>query len=771
MNTHVKITKNNVDRESADLSRRSFLVGTAATGLALGYSAVPGLLGADQALAATGNFDPSVWYSIAPDGIVTVTCGKADMGQHIASTMAQIISEELGSSWKDMRIQLASNDPKFNDPVLGAQITGGSWSTMMNYDAMSRAGAAGRIALTEGAAAAMGVPAEELVVRDSTVSHPKSKKSMTFADIVKSGKATKTFTPDDLKAIKLKTPDQYTMIGVSVPQLDIPSKTNGTAKYGIDVFLPGMVYGKIVMPPVRYGATVKSVDDSAAAKVPGFIKAVTLDDKTATTTGWVVVVANTYANAKKAAEVLKVTYDGGPNAKLSSESLLTEAKRLQGLDDSGLFFVKNGDTAAAFGTAAKVMEAEYTTNINIHAPMEPMNATAQQQGDIWHIYSGNQFATRSGAIAAGAAGVDPKFVVMHQMFLGGGFGRRLDADMMVPAVQAAKAVGKPVKVIYSREDDMTMDFSRPLTFQKIKAGLDGDGKLVAMNHDVVSAWPTKRWGIPDFLSPSVDKKGALDAFTVNGADFFYSVPNHNVRAILNEMAHSATPSGQLRSVAPGWTFWAVESMVDEIAHAAGKDPAQYRIEMLDGAGANAGGAQRLRNTLLAAMGLAGYGSLQLPKGEGMGVACVSSQERATASWTACVAHVAVAPSGEVKVKKLTVATDVGTQVNPDNIRAQVEGAALWGVSLALYEKATLKDGGIEQTNFDTYTPLRMSQLPEVAISVIANGEKATGVGEPAVTVVAPALANAIFNACGARIRSLPITAEAVKANMRANTKA
>jgi isoquinoline 1-oxidoreductase subunit beta len=767
MNTHVKITPENMDREPADLSRRSFLVGTAAAGLALGYSAVPGLVGADTAFAAAGNFDPSVWYSIAPDGIVTVTCGKADMGQHIASTMAQIISEELGSSWKDMRVQLASNDPKFNDPVLGAQITGGSWSTMMNYDAMSRAGAAGRMALTEAAAASMGVPAGELVVRESTITHPKSKKSMTFADVVKSGKATKTFTPDELKAIKLKSPDQYTMIGVSVPQLDIPSKTNGTAKYGIDVMLPGMVYGKVVMPPVRFGATVKSVDDSAAKKVPGFIKAVTIDDKTMTTTGWVVVVANNYTNAKKAAEALKVTYDGGPNAKLSSESLLTEAKRLQGLDDSGLFFVKNGDTAAAFGTAAKLIEAEYTTNINIHAPLEPMNATAQLQGDIWHIYTGNQFATRSGAIAAGAAGVDPKFVVMHQMYLGGGFGRRLDGDMTVPAVQAAKAVGKPVKVIYSREDDMTMDFSRPLTFQKIKAGLDGDGKLIALNHDVVSAWPTKRWGIPDFLTPSVDKKGGLDGFTVNGADFFYTVPNHNVRAILNEMAQQATPSGQLRSVAPGWTFWAVESMIDELAHAAGKDPAQYRISMLDGAGANAGGAQRLRNTLLAAMGLAGYDSKQLPKGEGMGVACVSSQERATASWTACVAHVAVAPNGEVKVKKLTVATDVGTQVHPDNIRAQVEGAALWGVSLALYEKATLKNGGIEQTNFDTYTPLRMSQMPEVAISVIANGEHATGVGEPAVTVVAPALANAIFNACGARVRSLPITAEAVKAAMKA----
>ncbi|WP_018319475.1 molybdopterin cofactor-binding domain-containing protein [Bradyrhizobium sp. WSM2793] len=764
MNRHVK----NVTPATTDLSRRSFLVGTAASGLVLGYAGVPGIDSASA--AAPANFEPSVWYAIAPDGLVTVTCGKADMGQHIASTMAQIVCEELGAKWSDMRVQLASNDPKFNDPVLGAQITGGSWSTMMNFEAMSRAGAAGRIALTEAAAAAMGLPPyfkDQLVVRDSVISHPKSKKQMTFAEIVKSGKATKTFTPDELKAIKLKTPDQYTMIGVSVPQLDIPAKTNGTAKYGIDVMLPGMAYGKVVTPPVRFGATVKSVDDSDAKKVPGFMKAVILDDKTGTTSGWVVAVASTYANARKAADALKIAYDGGPNAKLSSQSLLDEAKRLQGLEDSGQFFVKDGDPNATFSSAAKVVEAEYTTSINIHAPLEPMNATAEFKGDILHIYSGNQFATRSGAIAAGAAGIDPKFVVMHQHWLGGGFGRRLDADMMIPAVQAAKAVGKPVKVIYSRENDMTMDFSRPLTYQKVKAGVDGDGKLVALSHDVVSAWPTARWGIPDFLTPSVDKKGPLDSFTVNGADFFYTVPNHYVRAIKNELAHNATPSGQLRSVAPGWTFWAVESMIDEIAAATGKDPAQFRISLLDGAGKNDGGAQRLRNTLLAAMGLSGYGTRPLPKGEGMGVACVSSQERATASWTACVAHVAVAPSGAVTVKKLTVATDVGTQVHPDNIRAQVEGAALWGLSLAMYEKATLKDGGIEQTNFDSYTPLRMSQMPEVAVTVIANGEKATGVGEPAVTVVAPAIGNAIFNASGARVRALPITAEAVKASMKA----
>jgi isoquinoline 1-oxidoreductase subunit beta len=753
--------------KSPDLSRRAFVVSAAAAGLTFGYAGAVTDALAQAGAAPAKPFAPSVWYAIAPNGLVTVTCGKADMGQHIASTMAQIICEELGADWRDMRVELASNDPKYNDPVLGAQITGGSWSTNMNFDAMSRAGAAGRMALVEGAAAMLGVPASELTVRDGVISHARSKKSVKFADIVKSGKVTKTFSADELKAIKLKTPAQYTMIGVSVPQIDIPSKTNGTAKYGIDTMLPGMLYGKLVMPPVRYGAKVTAVDETNARKVPGFVKAVTLDDKTGTTTGWVVAVANTYQAARKAADALKVTYDKGPNAAASSASLLEEAKKLQASNDSGFYFVKNGDADMALKQAARVLEAEYTTSINIHAPMEPMNATAEMKGDVLHLYTGNQFATRTGAIAAAVAGIDPKTVVMHQAWLGGGFGRRLDADMVVPAILAAKAVGKPVKVIYSREDDTAFDFSRPLTFQKIKAGIDADGTLLAMSHDVVSAWPTARWGIPTMLSPSVDKKGALDGFTVNGADHFYTVPNHSVRAILNEKAQAATPSGQLRSVAPGWTFWAVESMIDELAAASGKDPAQMRIALLDGSGKNDGVAQRLRNTLLAAMGLAGYGTRKLPKGEGMGVACVSSQERNTASWTACVAHVAVNDKGEVAVKKLTVATDVGTAVHPDNVRAQVEGAALWGLSLAMYEKATMKDGAIEQSNFHDYTPLRMSQTPEVAISIIANGEPATGVGEPAVTVVAPAIGNAIFNAVGARVRSLPITAEAVKAAMKA----
>ena len=763
------MSKHDTIRSGPEFSRRTFLVGAGVAGLVCG-------LGIPSAAEAAAAYSPSIWYSIGEDGLVTVNVGKADMGQHIASTMAQIVAEELGASWSHMRVALMGNDPRYVDPVLGATITGGSWSTMMNFETMSRAGAAGRLALAAAGAAMLGAATEQVVVADSRVTDKKSGKSISFADIVKGGVgpgqkpvkvwSTKVFSTDELKTIKLKTPDQYTLIGRDLPQLDIPFKVNGTAKYSIDATLPGMVYGRIVTPPVRYGAKVTAVDDSDAKKMPGFVQAVVIEDPTGTVTGWVVAIAKTYWEAAKAADALKVTYDKGPNASVSSETILAEAKRLQAQPGGELFF-KLGDASGALKSAAKTVEAEYTTSINIHAPLEPMNAIAEIKDGKLHIHSGNQFFTRSCAIAAASVGMKPEDVVAHQYWIGGGFGRKLDGDMMVTAAVATKAVGKPVKIVYSREHDMQMDFSRPLVYQKIAIGLDGDGKATAVQHDLVSAWPTKRWGIPGFLGDSVDgHKQALDGFAVNGADFFYSVPNHTVRTVLNEVAQSATPSGQLRSVAPGWTFWAVESAMDEAAHAAGKDPAEFRLALLDGAGNNAG-AQRLANTLRAAMGLAGYGTKKLEKGEGLGVACVSSQERGTASWTACVAHVAVGADGAVKVKKLTVATDIGTAINPDGIRAQVMGGAQWGMSLALLEKATMKDGAIEQTNFDSYTPMRMADIPEIEVAIIANGDPVRGTGEPTVTVIAPALANAIFNAVGARVRSLPITTEAIKGAMKA----
>jgi len=761
------------------VDRRSFIVGTVATGLVIGYAAPK--IGESFAATAT-NAEPTVWAAIDRDGKVWVTVGKADMGQHIASTMAQLVAEELESSWKDMHIVLSSNDPKYNDPILGAQVTGGSWSTGMNFDAMCRAGAAGRLTLIKAASEMLGVPESELYARDSRVHHAKSKRSLTYAQIVQSGKANKAWSPDELKAIKLKTPDQYTKIGQSLPQLDIPSKTNGTCKYGIDAHVPGMLYGKLALPPVRYGAKVKSVDDSEAKKVPGFVKAVAVEDKTATTSGWVVAVATSYEAAKKAAAALKVDWDKGPYANVSDQSIIDESRRLQKEGKEGFLFVKDGDSAAAMEKAAKVIDAEYLTSINIHAPLEPMNALAMEENGVWHIYTGNQFNTRTTLIAAAVAGVDAKNILIHQHYLGGGFGRRLESDMVVPAIAAAKAVGKPVKLIYAREDDMQMDYTRPLTYQKVRVGLDADGHPIAMEHDVIGAWPTAKWGIPAFLTPAVDRKrngdsfeGLHDSFTVNGADYWYTIPNHTVRNFENKLAQGATPSGQLRSVAPAWTFWAVESTMDDIAHASGQDPVEMRLKLLDGAGANAGGdkpqnvggAKRLANALRAAVGRSGYGVIKLGPNEGMGVACVSSQERSSPTWTACVAHVKVDPkTGEVTLKKVTLAMDVGTIVNPDGVRAQIEGSIFWGTSLALLEKGSMKDGRIEQTNFDSYTPMRMSQMPEIDVSIIGNGEPAVGCGEPAVTVIAPAIGNAIFNAVGARVRSLPITAEAVKAAMK-----
>jgi isoquinoline 1-oxidoreductase len=395
-----------------------------------------------------------------------------------------------------------------------------------------------------------------------------------------------------------------------------------------------------------------------------------------------------------------------------------------------------------------------------------------EQDGVYHIFVGTQWATRCVPLIAEAVGVDPSNVVIHQQYLGGFFGRRGEADEMVQAAMAAKELGRPVKLIYSREDDIRMDFHRSPTVQRINAGVDADGKYVAMEHAIAGGWSTKR-AAPGFLGESVDKKGKVDSFSVNGSDFWYTVPNHHVRAIENETATQALPPGFWRSVAPGWTFFATESYIDEMARKIGKDPLLMRVDMLDATGKNAGappnsvgGAKRLRNTLMAAAGRAGFGTKPLAENTGMGLSCISAQERGSPSWTACVAEVHVDPSsGDPTVQKLTIAMDVGTVVNPDGAKAQIEGAALWGVSQTLHEQLSMSDGGIDQGNFDEYEMLRMDQVPEIDIVLIEQGQYPAGIGEPATACVPAAIANAIDDAVGARVRSLPITADAVKAAM------
>ncbi len=752
------------------VNRRHFLVGTAAAGagLTFGYALLPKVMGEAGEAIAAGNFSPTVWYTIDRGGIVTVHITKSEMGQHVGTALAQTVAEELECDWRDVRIDYPDPAEKW-----GLMVTGGSWSVNTSFDQLSRAGAAGRIALIEAGAGMLGVPASECHAANSRVI-AKNGKWVTYAQIVASGKATKTFTPDDLKAIQLKKVSEYRLNGKAVQQLDIPAKTNGTAQFGMDRFVPDMVYAKIARPPVRYGAKPLSVDDSAAKKIPGYRSYVQVDDPTMTAVAYVIAIADNYPAAKDAAAALKIQWDLGPNKDVSSESILKHAEELVADPSKGLSFWNIGDAKGALASAATKHDAVYITPLAVHTPMEPMNCVAFEEGGIWHIYSGSQFQTRSGPLVASVAGVKPEQVLIHQVYLGGGFGRRLEADAMVPAVLAAKSVGRPVKLIYTREEDTQNDFFRTITYQRMQGGLDASGKLVAIDQDVCSAWATKRWGIEAFLADSTDKKGKLDQFSVNGADSWYSIPNHHVRAIENDIAQTATPAGQFRSVAPAWTFWAVESFMDELAHKAGKDPVEFRLALLDAKGINAGsapnsigGAKRLANVLKVAVEKSGYGKKKLPKGHGMGVAAVSSQERNTPTWTAAVAEVSVANDGKVTLHKVTVAIDVGTAVNPDGVRAQLEGSTLWGCSLALHEQAHMKNGGIVEANFDTYTPIRMADVPELDLHIITNGLTPAGVGEPAVTVVSPAVANAVFNAVGARVRTIPLTPERVKAAMKA----
>ena len=747
------------------LGRRGFIASALAGGaVGFGWGQLPGGAGTGQARAASAApYSPSNLIEIGADGIVTANVTKSEMGQHVGTAFAQIVCEELEAPWSAMRIRHVDSDPKW-----GVMITGGSWSVNWTFAALSQAGAAGRISLIAAAAKQWGVSPDTLTASEGRVSG--GGKSIGYGDLVASGAVTGAWSEDDLKKLTLKSPASYKVIGKSVEALDIPLKVNGTAKYGIDVKLPGMVYGKIVLPPTRNGATAKSVDDSAAKSVPGFIQALSLQDPSGSFTGLVLSIADNYWSAIKGAALIKVDWDAGPNARVDDAALMAEGKRLQADPNEGALFVNDGDALGTLAKAGKVVSAEYTTGLNLHAPMEPTNGTAELRDGIWHFHGGNQFQSASVPLVAKAMEVDPGKVVLHQYWLGGGFGRRLEGDYFIPAGLAAKALGRPVKVVYNRTDDMRLDCGRSPSWQKLSGAVEG-GKLVALTHDVACGWPSNNV-FPAGLGESLDKK-KIDVFAINGADVWYSLPNHHVRLIDNKLAEATVPPGYLRSVAPGFTVWGLESFIDEMAHAAGADPVAFRLAHLDGAGKNAGtppvttgGALRLAAVLKQAVERSGYGSRKLPEGSAFGVAIGQGQERAAATFTACIAEVTVnKKSGKFTVNKLTVVYDVGTAISPDGVKAQMESATLWGLSLALHESTTIRDGAIAAANYDGYTPTRMSQMPPLDVSFISTGTFPTGTGEPATTVIAPAIGNAIAMASGARVRSLPITAAKVKAAM------
>jgi len=751
--------------QSFALSRRNFLIATVEAGIVLGYarsarSAVELPLAAEHATAHGNLFEPTIWYSIGRDGRITVNIIRAEMGQHIGTALARIVADELEADWDKVTIVHVDTDPKW-----GIMIAGASWSVWNSFPIFSRAGAAGRLALIEQGAKLLGVDQNTCTARSGSV--VSGSLSIAYGDIVARGNLNRSYTPDELKQMPIKSAAERRLIGGDTTALDIPAKVNGEARYGIDAAMEGMIYARPKIPPTRYDCSVVSIDDSAAKSVPGYIKSVALDDPSGTAPGWVMVYAESFMSASRAADLVKVEWSTPKAAHVSEQDLQRRAADLIADKNGGALLVDDPGVDSAFAAAKRTLEQNYTTNTVMHFALEPINGLAFEKDGVFEVHTGCQWPTLVLPWLSKALGRSQDKIVMRSYLLGGGFGRRLGGDYAVPVALAAKAVGKPVKMVATRSDDMRFDCPRSPSVQRLRMAFGENGQVTAMEHDAAAGWPTAAYA-PSFMHK--DKNGVeYDPFAIQGADHWYTVGAQRVRALRNDLANQTFRPGWLRSVSSGWVNWALESFMDEAAHAAEVDPVAFRLRLLDGAGRNAGsapsavgGAQRQAAVLARAAEKAGWGRT-VPKDIGLGVATTFGQERNMPTWVACVARVQVdRETGRVMVEKLTLVVDAGTIVHPDGAKAQVEGCSLWGLSMALYEGSEFVNGLPKDTNLDTYTPLRMGDVPEIEVELIPSSEVPVGLGEPATTVIAPAIGNAIFAACGARVRHLPIRPEAVR---------
>lgn len=749
------------------LSRRGFLIGAAGTGVVMAFAhaamVIPGTRPED--IIAARAFEPNLWFAIDSEGRVTVNVMRAEMGQHVGTALARILADELEADWSKVRINHVDSDPKW-----GLMVTGGSWSVWQSFAPLSQAGAAGRIALIEEAAKLLHVAPAACIARNGVVRA--GGRSLTYAQIVQLGDLTRSYSADDLAKMPIKPPSERRLVGFDTQAIDIPDKTDGKAIYGIDAHVDGMVYARPKIPPTRNGSKVVSVDDSAAKAVKGYLSHTVLADPSNTVPGWVMVYATSTQAAIRAADLVQVTWSNDDTASVSEKDLLDHAAKLIADPGAGALVVEDAGVDAAFAKAATVLEQTYTTASVLHFQLEPVNALAFEKDGLWEIHTGNQWQSLILPTLAKALGVPETQVVMRTYLLGGGFGRRLNGDYAVPAALASQAIGKPVKMTCTRADDARFDSFRSPSLQRVRMGFDAGKKVIAMQHDASAGWPTEVM-VPAFM-PKGKNDRPYDPFAISGADHWYSVGAHRVRALSNDLANRAFRPGWLRSVGPGWTNWALESFIDEAAHHVGIDPLQFRLGLLDGAGKNAGGppsavggALRQAAALRRVAEMSGWGQA-LPADTGLGIATSFGQERDMPTWVTCVARVKVErATGIVRVEKLFLATDAGTIVHPDGARAQTEGAALWGLSMALHEGTEFENGQVRDTNLNTYTPLRMGDVPELQIEFITSTEAAVGLGEPSTTVVGPAIANAIFSAVGARVRHLPIRPDAVLAALKA----
>jgi isoquinoline 1-oxidoreductase subunit beta len=706
------------------VSRRDFVRSSVAItgGLVLGVSLTGCKPAAKEAAtpAPLQTVSANSWLKIGTDDSITFLCDRSEMGQGVYTALPMLLAEELGVAVNRIKVEFAPPGNEYTNALLGGQVTGGSTSIRDAWEKLRKAGAQAREMLVAAAAAEWQVKASECRVEDGFVIAPKGER-ISFGSVAVA--ASKLPVPAD---VKLKPASAFSVIGKPQKRLDTAAKVDGTAVYGIDVKLDGMLYAALSQPPVLLGK-VKSFDASKAKGMPG-VRAVVQ------TSSGVAVVADSWWQARQARDALQIEWDRGANAGLSDARISQGLRRAAAA--TGLVARKEGDIDAGLKGAARVVRADYELPLLAHATLEPQNCTADVKADGCDLYVPTQLQQIAQGVAAQAAGLEPEQVRVHTTFLGGGFGRRLEVDFIPAAVEASKAVGKPVKILWTREDDMTHDAYRPPAFDQCTGGFDRDGKLVAWKLHLVGPSITAR------MFPPVVANGAIDPFAVEAAaNYPYDVPNVFVDYVQHEIGIHV---GYWRSVSHALNCFVAESFMDELAAVAKKDPVQFRTELL-------GKQPRYADVLKVAVREAAY--RRLPEGRFHGVALMEGY----GTYMAQIAEISLEPDGKVKVHKITCAVDCGQIVNPDTVVAQVESSVVFGFTAAMWGEINIQGGRAQQTNFDSYRIARSTEVPQIVTHLIPSTEAPGGIGEPATALVAPAICNAIYVATGKRLRSLPLS--------------
>ncbi len=669
-----------------------------------------------------GVFSPNAFIQIAPNGLVTMIMPKVEMGQGVYTSIPMLLAEELEVDLTSVKLEHAPpNDKLYGDPMLGAQVTGGSTSIRSLWEPMRQAGAVCRTLLISAAAKIWTVDEASCYAKSGYVYHDASGRKLGYGALVKV--ASKLPLP---QKVALKAAKDFKLIGTPARRLDTPDKVNGQAKFGIDVQPDNLKYAIIATSPV-FGGKLISVDDTRALKMPGVLQVIKIDNAVA------VVGIHTWA-AKRGLDALSINWDEGKSTNVKTSDLIKDLE--EAAKKPGAVAKKEGDTAKAFKKADKTYSVVYEQPFLAHATMEPMNCTVEIHSDGCDIWVGTQVPTFAQGMAAKTIGIPVDKVRLHNFLIGGGFGRRLEFDGVVQAVKIAQQVKGPVKVLWTREEDIQHDMFRPYYYDHISAGLDAHGQPVAWSHRIVGSSIMSRFA-PQAVKNGVDP----DAVEVS-AELPYELPNIYVDYVRVEPRD--VPTAFWRGVGPTRGTFVVESFIDELATLAKIDPVKYRLDLLDK-------TPRLKNALQTAVNKSDWGKT-MPNGKGRGVSAM----HAFGSFLGMVVEVTVNEQGEVKVDRVVCAVDCGMTVNPNTVIAQIEGGVIFGLTAVLYNEITINNGRVEQNNFNDYRMLRMNESPVIDVHLIKSAEAPGGIGEPGTAAVGAALANAVFSATGKRIRKLPI---------------